>query len=306
MYKNNDISEHTNLITGTLHRSLVTGKLHGDVNPKKVEKIYMVIFKVLNYKSRTLVYNYISYPDIFSDSLLRYLMTRNIFLRENNIYQEPGHFLCILEKSYFADNVEEGEELKFTRINFDPEHYVNELYCSKWYNNPDYIPSIFKLIYYLLILKDIDSMSQLLDLALNDNYKGFIKEILGSLRYYGMINNLNSQTNVEPFSIINGCIFIVRDLEGVVSNLRKNYNVNVNTGPQSLRGEVNSMNNSLSILDMHYRDSLYYHIYHHSKSCMTPRLHRSNFSYQNIHMNMGGVRFCSTFKSFSSTIHVVV
>lgn len=148
-------------------------------------------------------------------------------------------------------------------------------------------------------------MSQLLDLALNDNYKGFIKEILGSLsNYNGMLNILNSQTSVEPFSITNGCIFLVRDLEGLVSNVRKNYNVN--TGPQSLRGEVNSINNSLSILDMHYRDSLYYHNYHHSKSCMTLRLDRSKFSYQNIHMNLGGVRFCSTFKSFSSTIHVVV
>lgn len=89
MYKNINISEYTNLITGTLHRSLVTGKFHGDVNPKKVEKIYMVIFKVLNYNSRALVYNYISYPDILFLSLISYLRTRNIFLNDNDIYQEP-------------------------------------------------------------------------------------------------------------------------------------------------------------------------------------------------------------------------
>lgn len=70
------------------------------------------------------------------------------------------------------------------------------------------------LINYLFILKDIDTMSQLLDLALNHNYIGFIKEIIGSLRYDGLTDNLNSQKNVEPFSIINGCIFIVGDLGG--------------------------------------------------------------------------------------------
>lgn len=91
-----------------------------------------------------------------------------------------------------------------------------------------------------------------------------------------------------------------------MSNLRKNYNVNVNTGPQSLRGEVNSMNNSLSILDMQYRDCLYNHNDYHSKLCNRPKLQRSLFSFKNIHMNLAGVRFCSTFKSFSSTIHLVV
>ncbi len=133
MYKNYDICDHTNLITKTLHRSLVTGKLQGDVavNPQKVEKIYMVIFRVLNYKSRTLVYNYISYPNILSVTLLSYLLSRNPILRTSNIYQEPAHLLCILEKSYLTGNVEEGDEFKLTRLHFDPDTFINELYCSK-------------------------------------------------------------------------------------------------------------------------------------------------------------------------------
>lgn len=261
----------------------------------------MIIFKVLNYKKRTLVYNYISYPDIFRITLLRYLMTRNIFL--NDIYQEPGHFLCIMEQG--LHNKVEEDEFILSRLYYNPEYFVDELSRSIYYKHPNLRSDIFKFIYRLLIWKDINSMSQLLDLACNDNYKGFIKEILGSLNNYNSLaDNLNSDTNAKPFSIINGCIFLVRDLEGVVSNVKKNYTVN--TGPQSLRSEVNSMNNSLSILDMHYRDSLYYHNYHHTTKSRKTFLDRSKFSYQNIHMNLGGVRFCSTFKSFSSTIHVVV
>ena len=78
----------------------------------------------------------------------------------------------------------------------------------------------------------------------------------------------------------------------------KNRNYNINAGPQAHRGRVNSINNKLSILDMEYRKNLYNHNnYHVSTGSVSPRLrlNKEKFSFNNIHMNIGSVRWSTTF-----------
>lgn len=141
---------------------------------------------------------------------------------------------------------------------------------------------------------DIYSMSQLVDLSLKRDYETFAHEILGSLDNYCEIRRVFSKTkNIEPISVINGCVFIVKDLEKLILCVRDN-NYNLNSGPQALRGQVNSINSSLSILDLEYRKSLYNHNNNYSNSGYVNadilKLSRDKFSFNNVHMNIGGVR----------------
>ena len=64
---------------------------------------------------------------------------------------------------------------------------------------------------------DIYSMSRLVDLSLKKDYETFAHEILGCLdNYYEIRRVLSVTKNIEPISVINGCVFIVKDLEKLI------------------------------------------------------------------------------------------
>ncbi len=156
---------------------------------------------------------------------------------------------------------------------------------------------MFKLINTLIIHSDYTRMSTLIDLAFNKDYLLFLNEVLDtSDNYNDFFKGLNKDIDTEPINIINGCLFVVKELDPLIK-LIKQKNYNVNTGPQSLRGQINSISSSLSVLDMDYRDSLYNHHSHHVLSGnlhSSQRLNKNKFFYNNIHMNLGGVRWYST------------
>lgn len=107
---------------------------------------------------------------------------------------------------------------------------------------------------------------------------------------------LNNEYNIKPLSIINGCPFVVEYIERFVESVWK-YNYNINTGPEKCRSQVNSINHSLSILNMEYRKSLYNHNnYQVVKGNLSSalKLNRDKFSFNNILMNLGGIKGYST------------
>ena len=146
-------------------------------------------------------------------------------------------------------------------------------------------------------------MSLLVDLAVKRDYKTFTKEVLGSIENYDSISSKWFTDDVaEAISIINGCLFIVNDIEKFIVDIR-NRGYNINAGPQKQRALVSSINSFLSILDMDYRRSLYYHNkYHTLKGSIDIgyKLPSSKFSFNNIHMNIGGVRWYSSRSSRNS------
>src|SRR6202035_3835705 len=95
------------------------------------------------------------------------------------------------------------------------------------------------------------------------------------------------------YFLLNYCVFLVEDVNVLVKNL-KDRGVVINMGPQSTRGYVNSMDVMLSYFDISFREYLCsnfkdeYNIYGDS-----PIL-RKKFSYKNVHMNLGKVRYYST------------
>jgi hypothetical protein len=136
-------------------------------------------------------------------------------------------------------------------------------------------------------------MSCLIDLAYKKAYYDFTDEILSRLSVYPTILNKLSDDQVS-FNIIDNCVFVVADLESFIETIIKNKNYVVNQGPESLRGQVNSMNSFLNYCDLDFRNSLYNHYNHHmAKGCVYPNhnLDKSSFSFRNIHMRgTGNVR----------------
>ncbi len=294
---NNTINETRNIITATnyiitqdLHNSLESGVLHINncVSNTDVNKFYILFIKVLNKESKSLVYNYISYPSIFRESFALFIGLRA--LNNGNAYKEPGNFLSIIDENVLG-RVEDA--LLYSNTSYKINELIDNL--SKSYY-PISNTQIFALINKLIYSTDVGSMALLTDLALKRDYKGFTSKILSSVNNYNtLVKYLNSDI-VDSVSIINGCLYMVKDLENFILNVR-NYRYNINTGPQAVRGHINSINNSLSMLDMEYRKSLYNHNNYHISSGIIDnrlRLNRDKFSFNNIHMNIGGVRWYST------------
>lgn len=81
----------------------------------------------------------------------------------------------------------------------------------------------------------------------------------------------------------------------------------VNKGPQKLRGNTSYISYILSCIDRGFRISMYNHnrIYlersiHNIEIRNTRYIPKSCFSYKNIHMNLGKIRFYSTTNKFYS------
>ena len=292
----NFLTQREYIISDHLQYCLETGKLQDDVSCSRVDsgardfsndKYYILMVRVLNKKNNILVYNYISYPRVFFDSFLYFLVSRTESM--GNTYREPGHLLTVMDSNLFDVVITDKLMLSKTVLGYTRilENISNSYYSIT-------VPEILRFINRLIVLINSNEMLKLVDSALKKEYEIFIKEVLGHLENFPKFDQHDK--SVEPISIINGCLFVVRDLEKFTSSLNGNYNINA--GPQSLRGQVNSISNSLSNLDMEYRKSLYNHNNYHVVSGNIDsrfKLSKDKFSFNNIHMNLGGVRWSSTF-----------
>lgn len=82
-------------------------------------------------------------------------------------------------------------------------------------------------------------------------------------------------------------LLVIDDVKLLVNNIEsKGYKLN--KGPKKWRGQVNAMSNKLSCIDIDFTRSLYKHSVHNSLYSPLPK---SAFSYNNIHMNLGSVRW---------------
>ncbi len=271
--------------------------------------VYLVMFRVLNKENKSFVYNYIHYTHIFAYTLLHYLFTRNKVL--GNIYKEPGFFLTILD-NYFIGNYEGNRD----------ECIVDKLHINKFFididkllfdiinDQPLYLTvtatETFKLINKLIYTTDYNNMGYLFKLAQERKNMLFINEIFKSVNnYQSLVDKLTEEQENPSISIINSCLFVVEDLDKLIKTIKDNNNINVNAGPQPLRGQVNSINSFLSLLDLDYRNSLYNHNNYHSSSGYTHsnlKLDRNKFSFNNVHMNLGRTRWYSTTTNTKSNL----
>lgn len=117
------------------------------------------------------------------------------------------------------------------------------------------------------------------------------KEIKDSLTY-------------KDLYILKSCLFVVKNLDELIKNLTE-LGYDVNRGPKSQRAYLNSMNNFLSILDIDFRNYLYIQQLNCLNNGFLPKyayLSRSRFSFKNIHMCIGNVRYYSTKRDVSNEV----
>lgn len=95
------------------------------------------------------------------------------------------------------------------------------------------------------------------------------------------------------FNPIDNSLIICSDLDLLLSKLKTN-NVAINQGPKDLRGLVTKLDSYLSTLDTDLRNTMFYHHrYHYYNQVFFKNfdlIPRHKFSFNNIHMKMGGVR----------------
>lgn len=293
-YKN-ILSESQYLIDTNLFKFLNSGtSIHvgGKSMVKDLTGTYLVVARVLNNNSNVIIYNYIFYPDIYNNPLKTFLLQKKDF-QNSLLYSEWGDFLTVINSNELVE-----DRLFYNRSNMYLERYLEHqgVYTEieiKNYND------LFIYTNKLTYISDYDILADLIDLAVKKKYKEFSNIIYNNKEVFKSYNrNISISTDLSienNLNIINGCLFAVGDLNMFISKL-KNKGYVVNAGPQKWRGQVNSMNNFLTCLDIDFRYSLYMHNeYHANKNPnWAYNIPKSKFSYRNVHQNLTGVRWYST------------
>ena len=134
----------------------------------------------------------------------------------------------------------------------------------------------------------------LIDLALKREYKQFFNIVypgLPDLPY----NEANPITNLDLFK---DCLFVVSDLDKFIKiiNNERSTDLQVNQGSKTWRGQINSIQQFLTLFDCDYRNSLWDQINFHkyrgtSVDVRKIEVSMKNYSFQNIHMKRGNVKW---------------
>lgn len=230
---------------------------------------------------------------LFLWPLLRYLSYKDDSI-PNAVFRDWGDYIAIVDTS-LGEHFPFVSNLELSLFHDNLRSLLDSVVESEYLGTD--LESTISIINKLTYLADYNLMYKLIDLANKRNYLEFIKEILNSIDNHEMlISKLSSIENVRSINIINSCLFVVKDLDKFINNL-KDKGLSVNCGVQSQRGQVNSISNFLSCLDMDFRKGLYNHNRHHVLSGNIDKkyqLTRDKFSFTNIHINTNNVHYYST------------
>ena len=265
---------------------------------------YIVVFRILNKEKKDLVYSYISYNTLFYRAFVKFLIGKANSISE---FKEPGYFLTLLDEEFLVKHNIWSSTNSRLILSLDSPN-IGEILNSidsyiKGGNRP--IDSLLSIIERLVYIANYDNMYKILDRAVNRNYNEYIKEFLDSLDpnlydyFTRVMYNNNYETNSINPSLIHSCVFIVKDKDKLINKISSDERYgNINPGPQKYRGELNSATNFLSVLDKDFRENLYFHnLYYTRGNIAHPyayKLDRKKFSFNNIHMNLGSVRWYSS------------
>ena len=99
------------------------------------------------------------------------------------------------------------------------------------------------------------------------------------------------------YNLLGRTVFMVEDLNSLINKIKLNYDGDVNQGPQPWRGQSDYLSYTIHSIDTDFRRSMNRHNQYHVNKGTIPRnslIGRSKFSYQNIHLNLGKVRWYYT------------
>ena len=275
------------------------------INNTDKDGFYMVVFNFLNTKNkRTLVYNTIKYNKIFLDCFLVYILIEQMSMSTCTITTASDFFFFLDAKlkslfdSYLAANIEKRYRVK-TEQNEDYIHN-NKVYplnfiemlkiVFKWeipLISNEYMSEIIACISF-----NIRDITNKLNTCCNiGKYNPKNPDLLTI--WYNRLKKENKANNKHIFNNISKFVFIVSDLDLLLNNLKKAGFDSVNAGPQKFRGNASYIGYINTILDRDFRDNLWRHNVWWSFNYNKPLFPRSVFSFKNIHINLGSVRWYS-------------
>lgn len=257
-----------------LYKSLSTGKLHTE---DKSRGIYLVVFRVPKKNPNQIIYKCFYYPDIFVSTMLLYLSTKYDF-HKSFLFRHWGDFLTVIDKDL-------GLQSKHIAEHIGSNKYNRHLQRFAAYNKHVDIFSNDMVVMFDLIKKSIlsvNNISYVIDLAVKKNYNNFVD-------LFFEINNINMNMSKDIY-IIEKCLFAIKDLEQLITELRS-LGYEVNKGPKSQLQYSTSPGAFLDYVDGDYRDFLFFiHNCYIEKGYYNRKLllSRSKFNYDNIHKNIIG------------------
>lgn len=294
MYNPTTFMPNMYLISSELERAISQGSFDPTPDTKRTG-IYLLRLKTFK-SNNTIIYSYMYYDKLFLDSLVFYLCLRHIYpsLLKEELNKSIVFFDDTIKLSPAILGIELGKEFF--------SHYPSE--TRDLFRNKNYL-ELDKLYIYMLKLNSYISFVELSELALmdiNSEYYKFLRQVLNLSQEFNINNVDHKLEDIKRFNDdVSSCykpldnsLVVCSDLQLLLSEFKK-AGVTINQGPQSKRGEVSALQNSLVTIDTDYRSSLYFHHRHHcSSKIRSDLIHRSGFSFKNIHMNLGSVRWLST------------
>lgn len=298
------------LISKNLELALLKGFSFGEVKKLKKESyFYMVVFNTIKHGDNiVLVYNYIPYLICFFKLLLSYAaieQKRCHFSEKKGGYLAKDYFF-IFDKQLslkfpdmfiWQDHINEAtSEIGCT----DKENYVeyfgpkvsNLITLLKWCSRGRIVNVDFSELAGLELIKHLitkDRNNLILNLW-QDREEKYLKEVLDKITFE------------KTYNLLSRFIFIVSDLEHMTNSISNKLKMTVNQGPQKHRGQCSNISYILHRVDKGFRDSMLNHNrvfinYGKQLGISTDRAYipRHCFSFKNIHINLGKVRWYSAY-----------
>lgn len=245
-------------------------------NIKTDQWIYLFMFTIINNKGKSvLVYNSIKYPSIFEDTLLYYMCNRSNLLTD-----------CLSITDF--------------KLDFKPDLNINHLTNLRKYINiypKNLIDFINMLVGHRPVFINLDSMYNIISYFIKKDVNNIVYEIVSSYdcddKDKNVIKSILEKSSLTNYYFLDKCIFIVKDGDNFIKNIKNTINSDINQGINKLKkGQINSLINTLSNLDTDFRNSLYRHnIYHHEQGNINKNdlIPRNKFDFKNIHNKLGDV-----------------
>ena len=270
------------------------------IKPDKSDKnsFYVVVFNILKSKDiKTkqvridLIYNYTQYNKLFFDLFYGYIIDLQYSMINDNIITLGSNYLfCIDEKLVVNNRLNNIRD--FVSKKFDIPERARYLKLFNFIN-------LCKLAIRgnILCINNI-YMSMMISCLVNEK-DYLLLDILH--KEYGKVNNKSIWNEItearrkiyDIYNPLSRFIFVVSDLKDLIHTIKNEDKElkSVNTGSQKFRGSTSYLNNILSRLDKDFRDSMYNHNLLYRDPIGLPE---NKFSFKNIHMNLGSVRWYSS------------
>ena len=242
--------------------------------------IYLVKLCILEntHIDSVIVYHYVKYLDIFSNSLLFFLASKPWF-KSSNIFNEFGDYIVVLDQN--LGDIDVIKKIMSTPNKWNT-HFISWLKEHSKKKN-------FKLndrdvIKKMVFTKSLEEMAELLILGFqNENTEFFLK----------LVNNKDFYPDIAQYNILKSCLWVTSDLNSL-KRLCLTKNVILNEGIKKNRGQLNSLSSFLALLDNDYRNFLYNSFLDLEEDILnlnikTPRfVKKKKFNFNNIHNKLGG------------------